>query len=743
MSVDPPADTAVDPRVSPSRARGKRPGKGRRDRGQSPEQGSSAQPSLPSKLSAALANRRSSSPATITIVSRFFRRPPSEEPPARTRTRHRTMKPPQSAQPQSPLPEQGRDSVSPEIRSSIRSTRGRRPPRRRILVDLSDTSDVWQRRSVREKMSLSSIRPRTFLHDLEPPRFVRLLFGHHGDKRDKRNRKGKSKSKNKTKKKDVESGSGSGEQSLRGHRQRHRRRRSPQPSGTPKRRTHGGSGRDGKRKRATSTPAISSPMPMPMPMPIPPANLSADDSTVTSATCEPTVQFVHPLDDGRSSSILAAAAASSTKMQMPVPKHMVVEEIARAPTGSILQLGQLQKRIRRNDPSQQKSVRVSAGSTYDNENEEDDSRQQQLRIYRVLGRKSGCRDLGAKVDGDRQLTPVLVTIARDGSIVSDTTSRPSEDLSTSHPDQQTQQQQKYLPRHPSPIRMPVAAPHAPDNIGTMGSPGVSSMTTDGATDSMGGADSFATARLFTGTLSPEPMPGHREEVLEVEHPASGRYSVGAADGDSDEVSDIAMREHLEDVGPVDQDSMGDELDKLDRLDDDRSFAEWLKRQAVVDDRPDCRPVASSIAQAVAQMQFPMPPPRHSNSNSNSHVPAGGLAHSQQRHYSPSMATTAAGGVPPPSFARAVGSDQMGLLEGMLARVADLESRFTCVEALMGCFNDKLDILLSNANPAATAAESPQTMSTGNAQSSTSRSTVADAAATTAEKCPVICNLDHK
>ncbi|KAJ2776245.1 hypothetical protein GGI15_004896 [Coemansia interrupta] len=575
MPVDPPADTAAAP------ARHKHSGKGQ-SHAHAAKHGTS-------RIGAALASRRSSSPATITIVDRLFRRSPSAEP----RTRRRPTKSPQAAQP-AEMPEQGRDSVSPGIRSSTPRARRRRPQPRRIHVDLRDTSDR---------------------------------------------------------------------------------------SGTPRKRAHGDS-----RRRAASRPAGSSPMPA----------RGADDPAATPAERSPTVRFVHPLDTG--------TLAPGVHPQMAVPKHMVVEEIARAPTGSILQLAQLHtQRVRSNDPARKKSVRVSAVSADDDEEEQEEGegrRGQQLRIYRVLGRKSGCRDLGAKAGGDRQMTPVLVTIARDGSIVSDTASRPSEDLGGST------QAQQHVPRHPSPIRMPVAA-QAPDNVGTLGSPGVSSMTSGSA----GGAESFATARLFTGTLSPEPMPRGESAA---EHSAGGRRS-----GDADEVSDIAMREHLEDVGAA-----ADHEDAGDRFDADRAFAEWLQRQAAINDRPDGPSAPSSIAQTVAHMRFPMPP-----SHDAPVLP-------QQRHYSPSMATTAAA-VPPPSFTRALGSDHMGLLEGLLARVSDLESRFTCVEALLACFNDKLDVLLRNAEPA----ESPHTLSIGNAQTPAGRMTAAAAAAVTAfGKNPVIHNL---
>ncbi|KAJ2376769.1 hypothetical protein GGI05_006966, partial [Coemansia sp. RSA 2603] len=331
---------------------------------------------------------------------------------------------------------------------------------------------------------------------------------------------------------------------------RDKRKKSRKRSGehSPRRRrVNGSSGR--RRRRATPRRTISSPTPA--------ANLSADDTTVASDTREPTVQFVHPLDD-------------STQH---IPKHMVIEEIARARASSILQLAQVQhKPHRRNDPSAQGP---DAGAD-----------EGQLRIYRVLGRKPGCRDLSAKVD-DR-LAPVLVTIARDGSIISDTTSRPSEDLGNCR-DQSSLQQK--LPRNPSPVRMPEPEPKQPDNVGSAESPGVSSMAADSA-----GAESFATARLFTGSLSPEPMPTHMPTHMTMPMPMPmpmhdeplAEYSGSERSADTDEVSDIAMREHL-DVSAVDRDA-ADTFDAGDSFDADRAFARWLTAQAAVNDHPDAHPV---------------------------------------------------------------------------------------------------------------------------------------------------------
>ncbi|KAJ1826671.1 hypothetical protein LPJ73_008950, partial [Coemansia sp. RSA 2703] len=352
-----------------------------------------------------------------------------------------------------------------------------------------------------------------------------------------------------------------------------------------------------------------------------------------------------------------------------IPKHMVIEEIARARASSILQLAQVQhKPHRRNDPSAQGA---DAGAD-----------EGQLRIYRVLGRKPGCRDLSAKVD-DR-LAPVLVTIARDGSIISDTTSRPSEDLGNCR-DQSSLQQK--LPRNPSPVRMPEPEPKQPDNVGSAESPGVSSMAADSA-----GAESFATARLFTGSLSPEPMPTHMTMPMPMPMPMHdeplAEYSGSERSADTDEVSDIAMREHL-DVSAVDRDA-ADTFDAGDSFDADRAFARWLTAQAAVNDHPDAHPVTSSIAQAVAHMSFPMPP-RHTlvAAASLPHIPLSDLTETRQRHYSPSMATTA-GAAPTPSFARAVGSEHGGLLEGLLARVDGLEARFGAVESVLAGFGRKLD-----------------------------------------------------
>ncbi|KAJ2229281.1 hypothetical protein IWW45_006262 [Coemansia sp. RSA 485] len=660
MSVDPPAGIPDEPAASRGKQRLER--KNWR-RSSSPDHAS--QPSLPAKISAALAGRRSSSPATFFAARKLSRQAPPagpSEPPAVAR-----------------IPESDRCRVS-------------RPSPRRIHIDLRDTSDVWQRRSVKEKMSLGSIRPSSFLRGVDPPWFMRALFDHSNDKSKSKKNKSKSKSRSKDSATD------------RSARHKHRHH-------------------SNKRSDKNSKPQISPPIPMPMP-----AAFATDSSAATSGSREPTVQFLQPMDD--------SAHVKETPMPMPthtsVPRRMVLEEIARAPASAVLQLGQVRQISSKGGSSKHNSHTSMASADDDN---------QQLRIYKVLGRKPAVRNLHSRVNSDKQISPVLVTIARDGSVISDLASRPSEELPAGF----ATSSYSKASRQSSPVRAPLSTAsrlpaqsqpeHQPlisNGLRIVGSPGQSSMSTAevATTNSAGGAESFATAKLFTGTLSPKPVFQHDDDKPNLRSNADVNSIVGDNDR-LDEVSDIAMRNHLEDTSFADDDQEektendGDAAFHRKRVlaepsgesltAADKAFSEWLKAQAAVNDRPDGQQTPLSIAQTVARMPFPMPPRHYTapDTSAQTHLPFCASAQTQQRHYSPSMLTAA--GVPPPSFSRAVGSDQVGLLEGMMSRVSDLESRFTCIEAMMSSFNDKLDILLSTSKASRTSIT--HSLSIGNASES--------------------------
>ncbi|KAJ1899313.1 hypothetical protein LPJ66_002185 [Kickxella alabastrina] len=312
-------------------------------------------------------------------------------------------------------------------------------------------------------------------------------------------------------------------------------------------------------------------------------------------------------------------------------------------------------------------------------------------MYSVLDQNIPPGESRACAFDNKRVSPVSVAIARDASNVSRLTSHPCADI----PANCNSSHQSDDPKMAAPPE------HSPPPISTVS-------TSPGCTES------FTTARLFSGTMSPEPlMPRHNlAEIFDGGHP--------------DEVSDIAMRNHLADARDSNEEtadtddiniftSDNETQSNYPSSDDnsivDRAFHEWLQAQAAINDHPEAHSPFTTISQTASQLSA-TPPSR----TMPTYVPGwaympplyGGLSGSQQSHYSSSMMPAAAN-IPPPSFSRAVGSDQLGVLEDLISRVSDLESRFMCVEAIMGSFGDKLDVLMASAR-----ADDDHSMSIGNA-----------------------------
>ncbi|KAJ2818028.1 hypothetical protein IWW50_005961, partial [Coemansia erecta] len=417
---------------------------------------------------------------------------------------------------------------------------------RRILIDLRDTSDVWQRRTVKDKLSLNSVRPRTLFEGVELPRFLKALSGH----ADAVPKKPRPASKKRTRTRSLK-----------------RRPRSHQGPRTPGR------------------------IVMPEPAVIESPN--------------PAVQFTDP---------------ASPQVQMPMPTHFTADGVPDSQDAGHLQ------------PPPDQSNRVSVASA--------DDEAHPPQVFQVLERRNTNRGHKANQPSDA-ISPVLVTIARDGSIVSDPASR--------HSDEQTRRtNSSELPRaapaakQTSPVRR-----HASQRVQ---SPSASPASVGISTSH--GTASFVTARMFPSTRLSEERATTSPALYPVAEESRDVQAEQPARRQSDEVSDIAMRKHL----LVDQDAgMGHQ-----------AFTEWLDSQAT-----EPHTIAQTISQASPLLHDPKPAEAV---NPGIHMP-------QQQHYHPVPSSRDA-------HRHYTGSEQAAILEGLLTRMSDLESQFTCMEAILVTMEEK-------------------------------------------------------
>ncbi|KAI9468774.1 hypothetical protein LPJ78_003922 [Coemansia sp. RSA 989] len=306
--------------------------------------------------------------------------------------------------------------------------------------------------------------------------------------------------------------------------------------------------------------------------------------------------------------------------RMPIPAHFTTQAAADGTQEQTGTSDHLQ-------PNHQPSNRVSVASV-DDENHA-------ARVFQVLERRNTGRSHKASQPSDAA-SPVLVTITRGGSIVSEPTSKHSSEQT-----QSTDVTKKRRSRH---------VVDRASSVSTRASKRAYSPNTSPASlgmHSSQGTESFVTAPMFPSTQPSEEPPEHLSEL-----PVSGQ----PRRRQSDEVSDIAMRKHL---------LVGDDMPS--HITETQMLADW----------PHAHDAARqhSIAQTISQAPQATAQPAAN--------PAGVVnVLSSQRHYSPPLDAHSAN-------VRSTGSEQTGLLEGLLIRVADLESQFTCIEAVMANIEDKL------------------------------------------------------
>ncbi|KAJ2228332.1 hypothetical protein EV180_002035 [Coemansia sp. RSA 518] len=442
------------------------------------------------------------------------------------------------ATPAKARPVSAKDRPAPARHKTGPQRRRHKQPQR-VYIDLHDSSDVWLRRSVRDKLSLNPVRPRTLFQGVELPRFLKALSGHSDSE----------------------------------HRTSHARKKTRSLKRRPRSR------------QGTHTPnAVVMPEPVVLDSP------------------HQTVRFSEP---------------ASPLVRMPIPTHFTADGVPDTDPGSNLLV----------DPAP--SNRISVASA------DDDAHAPQ--VFQVLERRNTRRGHTASQPSDA-MSPVLVTIARDGSIVSDLASRQSDDQTRRTPSSD------LLRDIPAVQQMPSARQDVNQRTRLLSE----SPASIGVSTSQG-TDSFVTARMFPSARMSEECPAHSPELCAVAEESHSAELFRRRQ--SDEVSDIAMRTHL----VVDQDS-----DTGSRV-----FSEWLHAQA---NEP------HSIAQAISQA----PEPLHSK-------PAGSDASvsqmSHQQHYCPLPNSHDAHG-------RHIGSEQTAIVEELLTRISDLESRFTCMEAVMVSMEDK-------------------------------------------------------
>ncbi|KAJ1939157.1 hypothetical protein GGF37_004508, partial [Kickxella alabastrina] len=242
--------------------------------------------------------------------------------------------------------------------------------------------------------------------------------------------------------------------------------------------------------------------------------------------------------------------------------------------------------------------------------------QHQEQIYSVLDQNIPSGEPRACAFDNKRVSPVSVAIARNASNVSRLTSRSCADTPTNC----------NSFRQSDDPNMAAPPEHSPPPISTVS-------TSPGCTES------FTTARLFSGTMSPEPLvPRHNlAEIFDGGHP--------------DEVSEIAMRNHLADARDSNEEaadtddiniftSDNETQSNYPSSDDnsivDRAFHEWLQAQAAINDHPEAHSPFTTISQTASQSSA-TPPSRTMPTYAPgwAYMPPlyGGLSGSQQSHYS--------------------------------------------------------------------------------------------------------------
>ncbi|KAJ2400375.1 hypothetical protein GGI23_002071, partial [Coemansia sp. RSA 2559] len=253
----------------------------------------------------------------------------------------------------------------------------------------------------------------------------------------------------------------------------------------------------------------------------------------------------------------------------------------------------------------QSSAATTGGKSHASLSDNDEVQQQSVRVYRVIGRRNTNQQELADIQATDAQSPLLVTIAQDGSIVGEAGTKPTMKMPSAFSPAASLQHQR-------------SGTH-----GSATSPAASTTSTGIATNI--GIGSHTTARMFTGKQRSEDPHQHRRgipavfdlpdnAVTGVEHAPQDPEGAGGywtssthfgglqqrASRRGSDVSDIAMRTHL--AANVDHvgasDSPGSQADNevrssqrnslsssADEEMTEQAFSEWLHLHAVTDQPP--------------------------------------------------------------------------------------------------------------------------------------------------------------
>ncbi|KAJ2475419.1 hypothetical protein EV174_005284, partial [Coemansia sp. RSA 2320] len=509
-------------------------------------------------------------------------------------------------------------------------------------MEQQNISDVWVRRTFKDRLSLNSISPRMLFQGFKPPQFLQLLAGHKQPKSSARPASLAPSSKSKH---------------SRRHRHRHRHRHHSSSKGV-----------------AVAAAAVSSrrksvqQMAMPVPMVL---NTKSVISEQEPNMAMPV--FIQPLPG---TTLQPTHELDNFRFSMPTPTHAIISSEAMDQLqhgGTDLQLCELDvDKLQQASDSARIRGQIVASRAVPPTNADrkhrlstasgdDDSHPGQ--VFRVLGRMNSGVDMGANAPQ----SPVLVTVARNGSITSERSLLPRPADSSSMSAVQSATSDKVATQR-SPHNAPSISRHL-----TRESMGVRSLeqltaSTDTPSASLG-AETFTTAQLFASPTS------SRQRAAEQMSDFSANADEEPDNDDilrprsytkrGSDVSDIAMRKHL---------FFGDDP------------IENAAQPGGPEDRQQNNTMAP-IAQTVARSRNSGVVPAAANTGRDSSDPAPDmpLSQSYQRHYYP----PASRGTMPTAFNELSGADQALAFNMLQARVSGLETRFTCMEAILASIEDEL------------------------------------------------------
>ncbi|KAJ1964653.1 hypothetical protein GGI12_001287 [Dipsacomyces acuminosporus] len=324
-----------------------------------------------------------------------------------------------------------------------------------------------------------------------------------------------------------------------------------------------------------------------------------------------------------------------------------------------------------------------------------------LRVYRVIGR-AATNNLNLSIDNPDAQSPVMVTVAQDGGIVSGNKSGSALQHLANTSDATHSRKSPT-----SPVQSPPLLPAVGLDIVRSRSDGSTSLNSQGA-------QSFTTAKLFMGITFPEPpswplppLPGRHQQQQDSDQAPEPILIKKARS----EVSDIDVRRHLSisskavsaEGSQEAQDHVSSEEplpllsskepnERTSVASDNSSvadilFTEWisnvqpqsqLKSPPPLDDR-----TLASIAQTLAAQ--PHLPAKHSAGKSRANVKDASSEEYPQRGFLATRRRSI-----PHTFTPYDGSHgKHETIEDLMSRVSDLETRFTCVEAILTELQDEI------------------------------------------------------